>query len=141
MAEALQSALEYVRTARVHLVGGLMCLSVIVENLHQNGVLTQEEVNNLKMQSEDFDKSRAILDSVIKKGEPACYEFLRIIDTTRKRTLERPPPFSEKTNFTSTQNNTVDLNYWISCFSFDEGMQIDTNYLQGNLKQIIIGLI
>lgn len=117
MACTTQSASEYVRSARVHLVRELKSLSVIVENLYQQGVLSDEEVSEIKAEKHDFDKTRSLLDSVRKKGEAACYEFLKIIDETRKRTLGRT------------------MHHWISCFPFKEDTQMDTNYLQGIQKQ------
>uniref|UniRef100_A0A3B3V517 CARD domain-containing protein n=1 Tax=Poecilia latipinna TaxID=48699 RepID=A0A3B3V517_9TELE len=91
MASTLQSALEYVKNARVHLIGELRNLSVILEILHQQGVLIDEEVSKIKGEKDDYDRTRAILDSVTRKGEDACYKLLRIIYKTRRRTLERNP--------------------------------------------------
>ncbi|XP_071389872.1 nucleotide-binding oligomerization domain-containing protein 1-like [Centroberyx affinis] len=131
MASTRQSALEYIRRARDHLVGGLRSLSVIVENLHQRRVLNEEEVSKIQTEPDDFDKTRKILDWVMNKGEEACYEFLKIIDMTRKRTLERPPPLPEKTDLASTQSSEFDLHIWISCFSFREDTEMDITYLRG----------
>uniref|UniRef100_A0A3Q0QNM7 CARD domain-containing protein n=1 Tax=Amphilophus citrinellus TaxID=61819 RepID=A0A3Q0QNM7_AMPCI len=127
MACTEQSALDFVRSARLHLVRELKNLSVILENLYQQGVLGDEEVSKIQAERDDYDKSRKILDSVTRKGEAACYELLRIIEMTRKRTLERPPFHPETKMF--------DLHHWISCFSFKEDKQMDANYLQGILKQ------
>lgn len=135
MACTTQSALDYVRSARVHLVRELKNLSVIVENLYQQEVLSDEEVNKIQGERDEYDKTRKILDSVIKKGEAACYQLLRIIDMTRKRTLGRPSLLSEKNNVASTETRKFDLHHWISCFSFNEDTQMDINYLQGIRKQ------
>ncbi|XP_039462982.1 nucleotide-binding oligomerization domain-containing protein 1-like [Oreochromis aureus] len=123
MASASQSAEGYIGSARRHLVGELKNLSVILENLYQRGVLCDEEVSKIQAEKDDYDKTRKILDSVTKKGEKACYEFLKIIDMTRKRTLERPP--------LHPGTKTFDLHHWISCFSFKEDTQMNANYLQG----------
>ncbi|XP_071385538.1 nucleotide-binding oligomerization domain-containing protein 1-like [Centroberyx affinis] len=131
MASTSQSALEYIRSSRVHLVGRLQSLSVIVENLYQQGVLNEEEVSKIQTETDDFDKTRKILDWVINKGEEACYELLKIIDMTRKRTLERPPSLPEKPGLASTQSSKFDLHYWISCFSFREDTEMDVTYLKG----------
>ncbi|XP_078145640.1 uncharacterized protein LOC139932372 isoform X2 [Centroberyx gerrardi] len=131
MASTSQSALEYIRRARGHLVGRLQSLSVIVENLHQQGVLNEEEVSKIQTETDDFDKTRKILDWVINKGEDACYELLKIIDMTRKRTLERPPPLPGKPGLASTQSSESDLHYWISCFPFREDTEVDVTYLKG----------
>ncbi|XP_051798329.1 protein NLRC5-like [Acanthochromis polyacanthus] len=131
MACTSQSALNYVSRARGRLVGELQNLSVILENLYQKGVLSDEEVSKIQTERDDFDRTRKILDKVIKKGEAACYELLRIIDVTRKRTLERPPPLPEKNTGTSTGTQKFDLHHWISCFSFKEETQMDVDYLQG----------
>uniref|UniRef100_A0A8C9X6S2 NACHT domain-containing protein n=1 Tax=Sander lucioperca TaxID=283035 RepID=A0A8C9X6S2_SANLU len=86
---------------RSRLVGKLKNLSVILENLSQENsdkkkVLSDEEVCEIEQaEKTDYNKTRKILDSVMKKGEAACYEFLRIIYMTRKRTLD------------------PDLHYWI----------------------------
>ncbi|XP_051799423.1 protein NLRC5-like isoform X2 [Acanthochromis polyacanthus] len=131
MACTSESALNYVSRARRHLVRKLQNLSVILENLYQKGVLSDEEFSKIQTERDDFDRTRKILDSVIKKGEAACYELLTIIDVTRKRTLERPPPLSEKNTGASTGTQKFDLHYWISCFSFKEETQMDVDYLQG----------
>lgn len=123
MACTSQSALDYVKHAKPHLISGLKNLSVILENLNQKGVLGDEEVSNIKAEKTDKDEIRTTLISVIKKGEAACYELLKIIDMTRKRTLEKN---TEKTKF--------DLHHWISCFPFKEETQVNTNYLQGILQ-------
>ncbi|XP_039648839.1 uncharacterized protein LOC120554188 isoform X4 [Perca fluviatilis] len=120
MASTTRSASDYVKNHRARLVGKLKNLSVILENLNQENsdkkkVLSDEEVCEIEQaEKTDYNKTRRILDSVIKKGEAACYEFLRIIYMTRKRTLD------------------PDLHYWISCFPFKEDTEMDTNYLQGS---------
>ncbi len=135
MACTTQSALDYVKSARVHLVRELKSLSVIVENLYQKGVFSDEEVSKIQTERDDYDKTRKILDSVTKKGEAACYEFLRIIDMTRKRSSERTSLLPEKKSSASTETKKFDLHHWISCFSFKEDTQMDINYFQGILKQ------
>ncbi|KAK9524181.1 hypothetical protein VZT92_018041 [Zoarces viviparus] len=113
MACTSHSASECVKNARKNLVGKLKNLSVILENLNQKRVLNDEEVCVIEAERNDYDKRRQILDSVIRKGEAACYEFLWILDVTRKRTLDK------------------DLHYWISCFPFNEDSQTDASYLKG----------
>ncbi|XP_015249191.1 PREDICTED: NACHT, LRR and PYD domains-containing protein 12-like [Cyprinodon variegatus] len=125
MASTSQTALEYLSNARVHLVGKLRNHSVILENLYQQGILHDEEVSKIKTEKDDYDKNRALLDSVIKKGEASCYQLLRIIDQTRRRTLERP-------NSDETTAKEFNLHQWICCFSFKEEAETDTNYLQGS---------
>ncbi|KAL7370349.1 hypothetical protein ABVT39_026204 [Epinephelus coioides] len=114
MALTTQSALSYVKNARSRLVGRLKNLPVILENLNQKEVLGDEEVCDIEAEITDYRQTRKILDSVKKKGEAACYEFLRIVYLTRERTLQ------------------VDLHPWISCFPFKEDTQMDTSYLQGS---------
>lgn len=135
MACTTQSARDYVESARVHLVRELKNLSVIVENLYQQKVFQGEEVSKIQAEKDDYDKTRKILDSVTKKGEAACYKFLRIIDMTRKRTLERSSVLPEKQSAASTENRKFDLHHWISCYPFKEDTQMDVNYLQGIEKQ------
>ncbi|XP_071335751.1 uncharacterized protein [Trachinotus anak] len=127
-----QSALEYVQHARLHLVGELKSLSVILENLCQRKVLTDEEVSKIQAETNDFDKTREILRLVTNKGDGACYELLRIIDMTRKRTLGRPPPPPEKRSGVSTKK--FDLHHWISCYSFKEDTEMDIKYLRGPMS-------
>ncbi|XP_026019115.1 uncharacterized protein LOC113019570 isoform X2 [Astatotilapia calliptera] len=131
MACTSQSAVEYVRRAKPKLVGTLKGLNGIVEHLYQKEVFSEEEVSKIKTAGDDFDKTREIVNRVIKKGEAACYEFLRIIDITRKRRTERPPSFLEITASDSSSQDKFDLNYWISCFSFTDDTNMDVTYLQG----------
>ncbi|XP_067357039.1 uncharacterized protein [Channa argus] len=132
MACTSQSASDYIKRARLHLVRELQNLSVIVENLYQQRVLSDEEVSKIQAEADDYDKTRRILDSTIKKGEEACYKFLRIIDITRKRTLGRPSVLPESKPVPSTETKKFDLHHWISCFSFKDETKMETNYLQGS---------
>ncbi|KAM6892870.1 uncharacterized protein PEZ65_022932 [Lycodopsis pacificus] len=129
MACTSQSALQYVVSARKYLVEELKNLSVILENLNQKGFLSDEEVSNIEVERTDYDKRRKILDWVIGKGEAACYEFLWIVDGTRKRNYGSTSP--TKTTAASPETKTFDLHYWISCFSFHEDSQTDASYLKG----------
>ncbi|XP_026019113.1 uncharacterized protein LOC113019567 isoform X9 [Astatotilapia calliptera] len=125
MACASQSALDYVRSARDHLVRTLKGFTEIVENLSTRGFFSEEDVNKIKSESDGFDKTRRIVDYVIEMGEEACYEFLRIIDTTRRTSGERSLSFAEYPESSSSLSNMFDLNYWISCFSFREDTNMD----------------
>ena len=129
MACTNHSAKQYIRKARGRLVGKLENVSVIVENLYQRKVLNEEEVSKINAECDDFDKTRKILDWVTNKGEDACYELLKIIDITRKRTLKRPV---EQTG-PSQDSVEFDLHCWISCFSFREDTDLQTNYSLGKL--------
>ncbi|XP_068576788.1 uncharacterized protein [Cebidichthys violaceus] len=124
MACTTKSALDYVESARMYLVEELKNLSVILENLNQKGVFSDEEVCLIEAEQNDYDKRRKILDSVIRKGEAACYEFLRTVDMTRKRTSQQ--------TVASPETKKFDLHQWISCFSFNEDTQIDTSYSKGS---------
>lgn len=97
----------------------------IVENLSSRGFFSEEDVNKIKSESDGFDKTRRIVDYVIEMGEEACYEFLRIIDTTRRTSGERSLSFAENPESSSSLSNMFDLNYWISCFSFREDINMD----------------
>ncbi|KAM4711414.1 LOW QUALITY PROTEIN: uncharacterized protein FYW61_021844 [Anableps anableps] len=125
MACTSQSAKDYIQNARPHLVGELRNLSVILENLYQQGVLIDEEVSKIKAEKDDYDRTRAMLDSVIRKGEAACYKLLRIIYMTRRRTLNRP------SHDASTKAKKFDLHHWTSCFPFKEDEEIDVNFIKG----------
>ncbi|KAK6324470.1 hypothetical protein J4Q44_G00038120 [Coregonus suidteri] len=113
MASARQSALEYIRNGRLHLIRRLQNLPLIVENLFQRKVLHEEEVSKIQAEVDRFDQTRRILDWVSAKGEAACYELLTILYITRKRTLD-----------------DADLQQWISCFPFEEDPEM-TDYLVG----------
>ncbi|XP_074483974.1 uncharacterized protein LOC141763304 [Sebastes fasciatus] len=130
MACSTRSALNYVKEARSHLVNGLKNHEEILENLNQQRVLGNEDVSKIEAEKDDYDKNRKILDSVIRKGEDACYKFLRIIYMTRKKSLGRTS-LPERKTVASTETKEFDLHNWISCFPFKEDTQIDTNYLQG----------
>ncbi|KAJ4948803.1 hypothetical protein JOQ06_020326 [Pogonophryne albipinna] len=130
MASTTQSAVEYVRRARRHLVKTLKHLSVILENLNQKGVLGDEEVNIIQAEGNDYNKNRTLLDSVVKKGEAASYIFLEIIYMTRKRNHGRTSLLPEKQTVASAESETFDLPHWISCFPFKEDTQMGKNYLQ-----------
>ncbi|XP_067283551.1 uncharacterized protein [Pseudorasbora parva] len=100
MACARQSAIEYLENARIKLIKYMKNFPLIIENLYQKRVFNDDNVDDLKAERTEFDKARCILDWVIKKGEEASYELLRILDVTKKRTLD------------------PDLHPWISCFPF-----------------------
>ncbi len=100
MACAQQSAKEYLGNNRKKLVTGMKNLPLIVENLYQKNVFNDYEVDALKAERTEFDKARDILDWVINKGEDASYELLKILDVTKKRTLD------------------PGLHPWISCSPF-----------------------
>ncbi|KAG7215653.1 hypothetical protein INR49_022008 [Caranx melampygus] len=132
MACTSQSAKAYVHQAILRLVKELKNPSVIVQNLYKREVFTDDEVSEIQTEKDDFDKNRKILDKVIKKGEKACYELLRIIDRTRKRTLGRPPLPSERKSGAPPEDKMFDLHHWISCFSFKDDPQTAYSYLQGS---------
>ncbi|XP_026108467.1 uncharacterized protein LOC113080529 [Carassius auratus] len=100
MACAQQSATDYLEKTRRDLVKHMKNLPLIIENLKQKRVFNDDNVNDLKAEDTEFDKARCILDWVIKKGELASYELLKILDETKKRTLDPA------------------LHSWISCFPF-----------------------
>ncbi|XP_071264451.1 uncharacterized protein [Salvelinus alpinus] len=114
MASTRKSALEYIKNGRLHLIGRLQNLPLIVENLFQRKVLHEEEVSKIEAEVDRFDQTRKILDWVSAKGEAACYELLAILDITRKRTL-----------------GNTDLQQWISCFPFKEDPEM-TDYFVGS---------
>ncbi|MEQ2300828.1 hypothetical protein AMECASPLE_029866, partial [Ameca splendens] len=128
MACTSQSAKDYITNARVHLVGELRNLSVIVENLYQQRVFTDEEVSKIKKRKDVYDRTRAILDSVIRKGEAACYILMRIIDLVRRR---RPTHLSKISQEASTDAKRFDLHHWIGCFPFKEDEEMNPNYFKG----------
>ncbi|XP_074536632.1 uncharacterized protein LOC141798726 [Halichoeres trimaculatus] len=127
MACTSQCAREYVWSARLHLVRHLRNISVIVDNLYQEEVLHNEEVDELETEKNDNTKKRKLMDLVIKKGEEACYKFLRIIDMTWKRASGRGSTLSETTEASSEFN----LSFWISCFPFKEDAENYKGCLQG----------
>ncbi|KAM9328501.1 nucleotide-binding oligomerization domain-containing protein 1-like [Pholidichthys leucotaenia] len=128
MAHAQQPSVDYVDSARVHLVRELDDVSVILDNLCQRGVLSGEEVSLINAEYDDSSKTRTLVDSVLKKGDAACYEFLRIIYVMRKKTSGRSSGLPERKKETSDK---FDLDHWISCFTFNEDTHMDVQYLQG----------
>ncbi|XP_016117165.1 uncharacterized protein [Sinocyclocheilus grahami] len=100
MASAQRSAKEYLRNTRKNLVTGMKNLPLIIESLYQKKVFNVYNLNDLKAESSEFEKARCILDWVINKGDEASYELLKILDVTKKRTLD------------------PGLHYWISCSPF-----------------------
>ncbi|XP_076874396.1 uncharacterized protein LOC143524655 isoform X2 [Brachyhypopomus gauderio] len=122
MACTQQSATDYFRNNRPILITHLQNFPLITENLYQRRVFNDHEVDALKAERTDYNKARFILDSVTKKGESACYELLRILDMTRKRTLH------------------PDSHFWISCFPFREDTETDftvgTKPCHNYMKQI-----
>ncbi|XP_062842863.1 nucleotide-binding oligomerization domain-containing protein 2-like [Trichomycterus rosablanca] len=118
MASSNQSAKEYVQNARIHLVGHLYNLPLIVEKLHQQGVVNANEVSEIEEEPEKYNKTRNILDSVLKKGEKACYQFLKILDLERKSVLPKIDPVSQ----------AFDFHTWINLFSFRD--EPDGDYVQ-----------
>ncbi|XP_060893276.1 uncharacterized protein LOC132973737 isoform X2 [Labrus mixtus] len=131
MACSTESARDHVRLVRRHLVRELKNLgvSVIVENLNEHGVFCDEEVSNIKAERTDYDKSRTILDKVIKRGEAACYKLLQVIDMMCRRTSGRISSLSEE--MTEAGTKEFDLHSWISSFPFREDTEMDINYSQG----------
>uniref|UniRef100_A0A3B3VUG8 Si:ch211-108d22.2 n=1 Tax=Poecilia latipinna TaxID=48699 RepID=A0A3B3VUG8_9TELE len=132
MACSSQSASDYIKSARGHLVGQLTSLSVILENLYQQKVLMEEEVSNIEAEKSHFNRTRAILDSVTKKGEEACYRLLRILYETRSRTL--PAPHPKNKHSASTKAKRFDLHHWISCFPFRDDDSKPCHRYQAKLK-------
>ena len=129
MACTRQSAVEYIKNNRTRLVGGLQNLQFILDHLHERKMLSQETASDINAAKTDYDKTRAILNYVTKKGEKVCYEFLKFIYQTRERTLKKPE--SENAASTSTQKSRDDLHYWISCFSFNDDVEMDNSYFKG----------
>lgn len=91
-------------------------LPLIIENLYQQEVFTDHDVDSLKAETTEFDKARSILDRVINRGEMASCKLLRILDVTKKNTLD------------------PDLHSWISWFSLkdpEEEEDEEASYLSG----------
>ncbi|KAM9328489.1 uncharacterized protein KZ484_019878 [Pholidichthys leucotaenia] len=126
MACPRQSAAEYVSNARAHLVRALNNLPVIVENLYQQRVLTGEEVSKIKTERDDYDKTRKLVDSLINKGNKACYEFLKILNVMRNWTSGRSSHLQRR-----NETSEFDQYDWASCFILEEDTQMDVQYLQG----------
>ncbi|KAG9330562.1 hypothetical protein JZ751_023845 [Albula glossodonta] len=122
MACTQQSALKYIRNSTTHLIGRLRNLPLIVEKLHQCRVLNEYEVSDINSIPEECKQTRRILEMVIAEGEEACYEFLKILDVTRKRTLPE-----QQQDFSASQNgSSCDLHQWITSFPFREDQKVCT---------------
>uniref|UniRef100_A0A672L8V9 CARD domain-containing protein n=1 Tax=Sinocyclocheilus grahami TaxID=75366 RepID=A0A672L8V9_SINGR len=102
MASAQRSATEYLRNNWKDLVTGMKNLPLIIESLYQEGAFNVYDVDALKAERTEFDKARSILDWVINKGDEASYKLLKILDVTKKTTLD------------------PGLHPWISYFPFKE---------------------
>ncbi|XP_028847010.1 uncharacterized protein LOC114796725 isoform X2 [Denticeps clupeoides] len=113
MACTQQSAVEYIKNARVILVEQLKNQPLIVEKLREKEVLNLHQCTEINEEPKTFEKNRKILDFVTSKGNKACYELLRVLNTTRQRTLPKP---------TGQQK---DLHHWISCFPFTEDQEME----------------
>ncbi|XP_013997320.2 uncharacterized protein isoform X5 [Salmo salar] len=113
MASTQQSAFEYVENGRALLEGHLQKPSLVVDELRKNNILSEKQVREIKSHKKRSVKSRKMLDMIIKKGEYASYELLKILYNTRNQTLPR-------TNPTQNQPRHPDLHQWISCFSFTD---------------------
>ncbi|XP_028847007.1 uncharacterized protein LOC114796724 [Denticeps clupeoides] len=113
MACTQQSAVEYIKNARVILVEQLKNQPLIVEKLREKEVLNLHQCTEINEEPKTFEKNRKIMDFVTRKGNKACYELLRVLNTTRQRTLPKP---------TGQQK---DLHHWISCFPFTEDQEME----------------
>lgn len=111
MASAQQSALDFIKKGRIQLEKRLQNLSVVLNKLLDHKVLDEEQVTHIKSISETSDGSKRMIDLVICKGEAACYEFLKILDSTRSTTFPKPGI------------HNPDLHHWISCFCFGDDLQ------------------
>ncbi|XP_029504021.1 uncharacterized protein LOC115119384 isoform X1 [Oncorhynchus nerka] len=113
MASTQQSAFEYVQNGRALLEGHLQKRSLVVDELRKNNIFSEKQVREIKSHKKRSVKTRKMLDMIIKKGEYASYELLKILYNTRNQTLP-------KTNPTQNQPRHPDLHQWISCFSFTD---------------------
>uniref|UniRef100_A0A8C7IBH7 NACHT domain-containing protein n=2 Tax=Oncorhynchus kisutch TaxID=8019 RepID=A0A8C7IBH7_ONCKI len=113
MASTQQSAFEYVQNGRALLEGHLQKPSLVVNELRKNNIFSEKQVREIKSHKNRSVKTRKMLDMIIKKGEYASYELLKILYNTRNQTLPR-------TNPTQNQPRHPDLHQWISCFSFTD---------------------
>ncbi|XP_041753548.1 uncharacterized protein LOC121582075 isoform X1 [Coregonus clupeaformis] len=113
MASTQQFAFEYVQNGRAPLEGHLQKPSLVVDELRKHNILSEKQVREIKSHKKRSVKTRKMLDMVMKKGEYASYELLKILYNTRNQTFPR-------TNPTQNQPRHPDLHQWISCFSFTD---------------------
>lgn len=126
MASAQQSALDFIKNGRILLEKRLQNLSVVLNELFDRKVLSEGEVINLKSITETPDGTKRMIDLVIRKGEAVCYEFLKILDYTRSTTFPKPGI------------HNPDLHHWISCFSFGDDLQTQSESGKGKLGFILL---
>ncbi|XP_041926554.1 protein NLRC5-like [Alosa sapidissima] len=120
MASTEQSALDFIKKGRALLEKSLQNLSVILNKLLVHKVLDKDQVTYIKSFSETSDGSKYMIDQVICKGEAACYELLTILYSTRFKT------------FPKSGLHNPDLHHWISCFSFVDDLQTQSEPGKGD---------
>ncbi|KAG9338228.1 hypothetical protein JZ751_026981 [Albula glossodonta] len=131
MACTQQSALKYIRNSTTHLIGRLRNLPLIVEKLHQCRVLNEYEVSDINSIPEECKQTRRILEMVIAEGEEACYEFLKILDVTRKRTLPE-----QQQDFSAFQNgSSCDLHQSVVIQESPSSAQTVSSFLHNTMQE------
>ena len=108
MASTQQSAVDFIKKGRALLEKRLQNLSLVLNKLCEYNVLDKGQVTHIQSFNELSDRSKHLIDLLIYKGEAACYELLKILDSTRSKTFPRPGL------------HNPDLHHWISCFSFGD---------------------
>lgn len=111
MACTKQSAVDYVKNARVLLIKHLKNQSLIVDKLEDLNVFNFEYGRAIRSKQNPSDQTRDIIDCVVKEGEKASYSLLSILYSERARTLPK--------------DATPDLHQWISCFSFSQEPEME----------------
>ncbi|CAB1318910.1 unnamed protein product [Coregonus sp. 'balchen'] len=124
MASTQQFAFEYVQNGRAPLEGHLQKPSLVVDELRKHNILSEKQVREIKSHKKRSVKTRKMLDMVMKKGEYASYELLKILYNTRNQTFPR-------TNPTQNQPRHPDLHQWISCFSFTDDPDLQNDLVSG----------
>lgn len=116
MASAQQFALEYVQNGRGSLEAHLRNPSMVADKLRKDRIISEKAVRKVKSYMKRSGRTRALLNAVIARGEVASNELLKILYETRHRALP------------NTQSKLCpDLHQWISCFSFTEDPDIQSN--------------
>ncbi|XP_048834969.1 uncharacterized protein LOC125709938 isoform X2 [Brienomyrus brachyistius] len=108
------TALEYVRNGRKVLMDVLKFPITVAKQLNKHGILSEEELCDIRRQSGGADATSKLLDMVIAKGEQACCELLQILHNKRQNMLDIGLSESVKATLQSLEE---DLYHWINHFS------------------------
>ncbi|XP_018619308.2 uncharacterized protein LOC108941173 isoform X1 [Scleropages formosus] len=80
------SATEYIDSGRALLLEGLRNLELLVEELQERRVFTEDVASSITASPQRLEKVKKLLDTIIETGEGASYAFLEVLCLTADRT-------------------------------------------------------